>query len=78
MRAFVLLDPCQDYEEDTDVLGVYFTLSDALAAGGALQAEEDGRMADRMVSIEEWDGATKVATWTRKPSDHWRTGTVWS
>lgn len=68
MRAYVLVDPVQDYEESLEILGVYGTYFEAEAAhkearkvGGHFSPGDWNNWRDAEITL--WEGGKVVKRW---------------
>ncbi|MEV4846125.1 hypothetical protein AB0K20_23270 [Micromonospora matsumotoense] len=69
-RAFLAVDPVQDYEESLAILGVYGSLAAAQYAVRQRCARPTwwpGREAE----VQEWVGDEHRRTWTYRPRSGW-------
>lgn len=73
MRAYILVDPVQDYEESLDILGVFGTYFEAAAAH-----EKDRKLGHfapgtggnaRDAEIQLWDGPIFVKRWQTRQTN---------
>lgn len=59
-RAWVLVDPVQDYEESLVIIGVYRSETAARYAARAYMRREPGRA----IEAQEWRGSDLLRVWT--------------
>ncbi|KXK63374.1 hypothetical protein AWW66_03410 [Micromonospora rosaria] len=76
-RAYIAVDPVQDWEESLEILGVYGSLAAAQTAVRLLRARPGNRYEwspKRTTEVQEWAGDEHRATWTYHPVTGWREG----
>ncbi|SKO07987.1 Uncharacterised protein [Mycobacteroides abscessus subsp. massiliense] len=72
LHVFMVVDPVQEYREDTQVWGVYGSLAEAQSETPNLRRHwgvddaVDG-ISDRYTLIEEWRGDALIAAWRFHP-----------
>lgn len=74
-RAFIAVDPVQDYEDTLTIFGVYGSLPAAQVAVRQLRARRDGfyQFQERRVTeVQEWVGDELRNTWTFHPANGWK------
>lgn len=72
--AFVVLDPAQDYDEDSAIWSVHGSLEAAKVGARQGRARQytgsNYQERTRYTEVQRWQGARCTDTWTFWPSDH--------
>ncbi len=74
-RAFVVVDPAQDYEESNEIWGVYGSLAAAKIGVRRGRAAHFGGiyryLAHRNVEVQRWQGNVLTDVWTHDEDGRW-------
>lgn len=72
LHAFVVVNPAQDYRQETQMWGIYGSLDEAKSVTPQLRYrwctdDEDEGVGDRYTLVEEWCGDALIAAWKFHP-----------